>query len=308
MINISREEIKSNVKKYHNIILYGSYISFGTLILIIYKIFDSIYNNERYLFLYIIFFIMNLIFIYSRFIEKNLIFINRYKLNLGLDVKILVISDLHLGIYKGKDFLQRLVNKINNIEDIDLVIIPGDFVYYPYQDLNDMFSILSNVTYPIYGVLGNHDIDEESYTPNLKVNLIKALNHNKVNFLHNESTYIKDLNINILGLGDYLSNEDDVSLINKFDKSDNLIVITHNPDTVSKYINNITKLTISGHTHGGQIRLPFIYKKVIPCEAEFDQGLYDINNNKVFVSSGVGEVLLPMRLGIPPSIDVLDLK
>jgi len=219
-----------------------------------------------------------------------------------------VISDLHLGVYKDRFFLERVVEKINKINRVDYVIIPGDFVYYPYKNLNETFGALSKLKCPCYAVFGNHDIQEESYIKDLKPNLIKTLNKNGVTFLHNESIYIEKFNINILGLGDHMSKEDNIELIDKFDAKDRLIVIAHNPDTTLKYSNKNAKLTICGHTHGGQIRIPFLYKKNIPCKGDFDQGLYDTKHGKVFVSSGIGEVLLPIRLGIPPSIDVLDLS
>ncbi len=85
------------------------------------------------------------------------------------------------------------------------------------------------------------------------------------------------------------------------------MVFTHNPDTTLSYRKNIADLTIAGHTHGGQIRLPLIYKFAIPCKGDFDQGLYQSTTGKTFVTSGLGEVGLPMRLGIPPVIDILEL-
>jgi len=61
-------------------------------------------------------------------------------------------------------------------------------------------------------------------------------------------------------------------------------------------------LTLAGHTHGGQIRIPYLYKKVIPVRGDvlWDQGLYSFKNEKVFVTSGIGEIGLPMRFLIPP--------
>ena len=83
--------------------------------------------------------------------------------------------------------------------------------------------------------------------------------------------------------------------------------MAHNPDTALEYENSIPDITICGHTHGGQIRIPFLYKQTIPCEGNFDQGLYETKYGKVFVTAGLGEVGLPMRLGIPPTIEILEL-
>ncbi|MBT3817587.1 MAG: hypothetical protein HOG08_04585, partial [Candidatus Magasanikbacteria bacterium] len=158
---------------------------------------------------------------------------------------------------------------------------------------------------PVYAVLGNHDTEESRQY--IDEELQKALEENGVIFLSNSSAYIEQKNIRILGLGDKWTDEDDISKIDKFTIEDNVVVITHNPDTTLEYTNSIPDLTVSGHTHGGQIRIPYLYKKVIPCVGDFDAGLYDVGENKVFVTAGVGEIGLPMRLGIPPTIEILEL-
>lgn len=135
-----------------------------------------------------------------------------------------------------------------------------------------------------------------------------ALEKNNVIFLNNTSDTLKEKNIKILGLGDNFADNDDIYQINNFSEKDNLIVLTHNPDTTVKYKNSIPDLTVTGHTHGGQIRLPYFYKKAIPCEYDFDRGLHENEFGKLFISTGIGEVGLPIRLGVPPVIDVLKLK
>ena len=217
-----------------------------------------------------------------------------------------VFSDIHLGVYKGAHFLERIVEKINMLEDIDVVLIPGDFTYYPPEDLVSLFAPLKDLQVPVYAVLGNHDSEEPG--PPIQKQLQEALEKNGVIFLHNSSQKIMNTEITVLGLGDKWANEDDTSLIDSFSKTDHLVVLTHNPDTTLDYTNNIEDLTITGHTHGGQIRIPYYYKNIIPCIGPFDQGIYETKfGGTVFVSSGVGEVGLPMRLGVPPVIDVLEM-
>lgn len=64
---------------------------------------------------------------------------------------------------------------------------------------------------------------------------------------------------------------------------------------------------MAGHTHGGQLRIPFLYKKAIPTEGDFDRGLSQEDTTLLFTTAGVGETALPMRLFNPPCIDVLRL-
>lgn len=257
--------------------------------------------------IYIFYLVLSLIFIYSRFIETHIIRTQYNKIDASIKAKIVVLSDLHLWIFKDERYLARVVKKVNKIENIDFVIIPWDSIYYAKKsDLDKLFKPLSQINKPIFITLGSHDFEPKDITKDDLINLFKK--HNLI-LLDNQSYKLDKLNLSLLWLWDNDMYDDEIELINNFKKEDNLLVVAHNPDTVSWYKNNdIPKLTISGHTHWWQIRLPFIYKHVIPCEWDFDQGLYNQNWNKLFISSWLGEVLLSMRLFIPPVIDVLELR
>ena len=283
-------------------LFYGSYLVFPFLFFIIYKIF---YFKENIF--YWIFLFFTIIFIYSRFIEKNIITIKKQKIKVGFKAKIIVISDLHLGIFVKKSFLNRVVNKINKIKNVDFIVIPGDFVYDLENNFEEIFDFFKKIKVPIFAVLGNHDFIVNNFE--FKKDLVKALKNNNVILLDEKK--IKYKNINILGLNDYsFDKKINYEKINFFLKEKNTIVITHNPDKTLMYKNNYPDLTISGHTHGGQIRIPFIYKKILKLKGKFNNRLYNLNNDKskLFISSGLGVVRLPLRFGIPPVIDVLNLE
>ena len=95
-------------------------------------------------------------------------------------------------------------------------------------------------------------------------------------------------------------------MLNKINKEKLSIVLTHNPDSIYEFPKTDVDLVIAGHTHGGQIRLPFIYKYAIPCKYDFDKGFYYLRNMNIFVSPGLGMVGLPFRFLMPPEIDVLN--
>ena len=65
---------------------------------------------------------------------------------------------------------------------------------------------------------------------------------------------------------------------------------------------------VSGHTHAGQIRIPGLYKYIIPSKYNFDRGFYHLFSSDIFVSPGLGNVVLPLRLFNPPEISVINLK
>ena len=270
------------------------YISFLIFPLIIYFI------KKRYFFLILI----SLIFIYSRFIETELLFVNDYKINVGFKAKYALIADIHLGIYNDASLLERALEKV---KDVDALFIAGDFTYgIDINKIDNLFKSFSTLNIPIYAVLGNHDCEDDNVE--MRKELEKTLSKNNIIILQNDIIKVKD--INIVGLGSHFCKEDDLSLLNSFSEEDNVIVLAHNPDTaLGLNINQKPDLFLTGHTHGGQIRIPFIYKYIIPIEGEviWDQGLYNYKHTKVFVTSGLGEIGLPMRFLIPPTVDIIEL-
>lgn len=291
----------------HIFIFYLSYLSLLFLVFFCYficKNYKNLCKKKSLLIFIILCFLITILFIYARFIERNIIITRNTNIKIGFNAKIVVIADMHLGVYKDRNFLKRVVNKINKQKNINAVLISGDFTFYPSKDLITLFSPLKDIKVPVYAVLGNHDSGMPG--PPIQKQLKEALKINDVIFLDNESAIIPNIDIIVLGLGDNFASQDDISKIEKYNIQDNLIVLTHNPDTTLSYKNSIPDITIAGHTHGGQIRIPFLYKVVIPCVGNFDKGLYNTFIGKVFVTSGLGEVGLPLRFGIPPVIDILD--
>jgi predicted MPP superfamily phosphohydrolase len=264
-----------------------------------------LHKKKAHLVLQIITVITFLIFTWARFIEPQIILVQNHQVSTINQSKVALIADLHLGVYKDEKFLERVVKKINQIPELDAVLIAGDFTFYPTksQNLNDLFAPLADINIPVIAVLGNHDVEKPG--PKLRNNLVSSLKANNVQILNNQITSIGELNI--LALGDHWAKEDDITLIQDLEQSQKNIILTHNPDTTTSYSEPTNFLTLTGHTHGGQIRIPFLYKKVIPTKANFDKGLHKTKNGPVFVTSGLGEVDLPMRFLVPPTIDVLNL-
>jgi len=250
--------------------------------------------------------LLSLLFIYARFVEPKLLFVNHYKIHTGFKAKYALIADMHLGIYNDATIMKRTVEKIN-AENVDAVLIAGDFTYEPqFYGMKILFSALSKVNVPVYAVLGNHDCQKPG--PNIRDELENVLTSLGVHIITNKAVELNG--VTLLGLGSLWARDDKIDLLDNYTKEDNLVVLTHNPDTTLDYMPNHTPdLTLSGHTHGGQIRIPYLYKKVIPVRGDilWDQGLYILKDEKVFVTSGIGEIGLPMRFLIPPVIDILEL-
>ncbi len=283
-------------------IYYGSWLVFPFLYFLIKK---KLFIKSKSLIIFLSF--MSCLFIYARFVEPKILLVNNYKINTGFKVKFALISDIHLGIYNNSSILERTVEKINKL-NVDAVLIAGDFTYEPqFTSFDELFKSLKNIKYPVYAVLGNHDVSEPG--PNIEKELITYLESIGVNIITNKAVNIKG--ITLLGLGSHWHLNDKTDLLKKYKQTDNVVVLTHNPDTALYYPENYyPDITLAGHTHGGQIRIPYIYKKIIPVigsEVLWNQGLYNYRKGKVFVTSGIGEIGLPLRFLIPPTIDIIEL-
>lgn len=275
-------------------IFYGSWLVFPLLYLFI---------SKRWKLLIL----LSLLFIYARFIEPQLLFINHYKIKTGFNAKYALISDIHLGIYNNESILERTVDKINTLE-IDAVLIAGDFTYEPqFDDMRVLFYSLSKIKVPVYAVLGNHDCEKPG--PKIAKELTKILEELNVRVLDNESVKLND--VTILGLGSLCAYNSKIKLVSDYKKEDNLVVLAHHPDIALEYNSStdFPDLSLMGHTHGGQVRIPYLYHKMIPVygDVPWNQGLYQYQNTQVFVTSGIGVIGLPLRFLIPPTIDVLEL-
>lgn len=212
-------------------------------------------------------------------------------------------------MYKDRRFLQRVVNTINRRDDIDYVMIPGDFTFEPTakQRFMELFEPLGDLHATTIAVLGNHDIQVPG--PDVREDLIDTLVMQEVIFLQND--VIELSGFYLVGLGEHMGGEDDVRMLDQFSQRDTVVVLAHNPDTTLNYRNNNADLTIVGHTHCGQIRPPFLYplirRRYLPVDGDFDCGLTEEQRTMLFITRGVGEVLLPMRFFAPPTIDILHL-
>lgn len=279
------------------IFFYGSYLIFPLLLAGIILIAKG--RSAAWLLV-----ILSGLIIWLRFVEPNMITIEEHAIQQGFEGRYALISDPHLGLYKGEDFLERVVAIVNE-QNVDALFIAGDLLYKPdVTSLEELFSPLEKSTVPVYVIVGNHDAGVPG--DDLRTELTEVFEKNSATLLNNEVVQL-DMNTKIVGLGSLWKDDADVSLLNSVSDEENIIVLAHNPDVVATYPNSFADITLSGHTHGGQIRIPYLYKSRIPTEGDFDKGLYVVKGNKVFITTGVGEVGLPMRLNNPPVIDIITL-
>lgn len=257
--------------------------------------------------------LLALLFVWARFIEPSWITERETEMPLHAGARVALISDLHLGAYNRAGFVSRLAARINDLHP-DCTVIAGDFLYAPDAPLDELFSTLKEIHGPLYAVLGNHDSHEAppphgTELPTAQVEA--ALTRAGVRLIENQ---VADCGkVKIAGVGDLWSGRADFRAAQAYHGAQPLVLLTHNPDVAYEAPRGVSPLLLSGHTHGGQVRLPVIYHYVIPVKGPFDYGLLSpaewsddpAGRPWVFTTSGVGEIGLPLRLFVPPVIDLL---
>lgn len=242
-----------------------------------------------------------LFLVYMVFIEPNRLEIKEYKVQGIVDKKICFFSDCHFGKLYKQNKLEKIVEMINSTNS-DIVIFGGDFFDYYDHDkayldedylVNKLLAI--NCKHKI-AVIGNHDYADNAYD-----HFIKVLNKANFKVLINEDMIID--NIVIKGIDDMYNGDVGAYHDHKYDHYQ--IAIAHEPDTFAQYHIDFD-LALSGHSHGGQIALPFIKALIRNNGArKYNKGMYNINGAKLVVSSGLGMTKLPVRFMNIPQIVVV---
>lgn len=265
----------------------------------------------------------------ARFIEVNIIIKKQVNLavpNLNQPLKIALITDIQVGAYKRSAWVEKIVAKVEEINP-DLVILGGDLIDNEGNPLDEtiylkpLYRLVKK--YPIYYVLGNHEYGIGSrtiYSPFYRTgdrsqDLINRMKEIGVPLLRNNLVCpeINNEKICLFGLDDLWAEHLDFKELKNWDQTTPIILISHNPDGVIYWPKNIKppSLVLSGHTHGGQVYLPFIGplgNAELTLPKQFYRGLNYYENIPVFTSVGAGESGGPLRLFTPDEIAVINLK
>lgn len=228
--------------------------------------------------------------------------------------RIVQISDLH-----NKEFGENNKDLLSEIEKIspDIIVITGDIIDSRKTDVQIARDFVNNASEiaPVYYVTGNHEarviVEDE-------IDCIE-LNEN-VTSLHNQDVFIEKGNskIQLIGIDDpdYRAVKDSVLYMNdrlkKYCDNEHFkILLSHRPELFEVYAENNMDVVFSGHSHGGQVRLPFIGGVIAPHQGlfpKYDAGLYTDDNTNMIVSRGLGDSIIPLRINNPPELIVATLE
>ena len=211
--------------------------------------------------------------------------------------KVALISDLH---YTGSHApCLSLAKKIRSLKP-DIVTITGD-VISDMNGVDQLLTLINNIGLPTFVVPGNWEIYLQ-WSAGSQYKFYKAAG---VEFLFNKNTYLDfGGGINLVGVSDPFSGEDDLQAAKKgITAARPKILLAHAPIIADQAVLNKMDLTLCGHTHGGQIRLPYLKSPFLPPgSAGFDIGLYDMGTMKLYVNRGIGTSIVPVRFLCPPEI------
>lgn len=219
------------------------------------------------------------------------------------DIKITHITDFHSNVLSNLD---EVLGKIKEFKP-DLIFLTGDMIDYPTEKKIErtMYFLekLSELGIKTYFVSGNHE--EVSRDSEVFYEKIKKLGIKKFDNV-GEFVQIGDNRIYIYGVTYWGTNFDEFNP----DHSINLVLSHFSKNVRDKYRDEID-FVFSGHTHGGQVRAPFIGALVAPGEGyfpDFDRGLFEFENSQIYVESGLGNTFLPLRFLNPISFSNITIK
>jgi hypothetical protein len=228
-------------------------------------------------------------------------------------LRVAVLADLHTGSPQhGLAMLQRISAEVR-AQRPDLVLLAGDFViqdvlggsFVAPERIGETLRPLAT-RIPTFAVLGNHDwwLDGPRVARAFEANGIPVLTDRAV------AVRVRGCRLWLVGIGDYWETVHDVdaSFAQVRDAAPAL-AFTHNPD-LFPWIPARAALTVAGHTHGGQVHFPLLGRPVVPSQygERYAAGHVVEGGRHLYVSTGLGTSILPVRFRVPPQIAVLELR
>lgn len=218
------------------------------------------------------------------------------------EVRFSQISDFHSNKFIDLDRLK------DEIEDFDpnFIVLTGDIIDRKDDDFTVAISLLDtlkSLEIEIYYIIGNHE-DENIYFKDFK----SEIQSRNITVLEDSHSIIdvEGNTVNIIGMrhNSFMGSELSMNM-NKYeeivgglDRNNFNLLLVHSPTYVHETVLGHEDLVLSGHTHGGQIRLPIIGPIVVPGQGlfpEYDKGLFELENGHIYIDSGLGNSFLPIR-------------
>lgn len=242
--------------------------------------------------------------------EANSLTIEEVKIKLkrlpkSLDgFRIVHLSDIHHSPFTDLSHIERTV-EISNFLKPDMFVLTGDYVSHEREYIEPVSEVLGrlNSEFGTFACLGNHDhwTDAKLVTDSMRDAGIKVLINEGVRFTAQNSSFW------IAGVDDYMVGQTDVKASLRGSFPDEMkLLLAHNPIILRRATRAGIDLMLSGHTHGGQVKIRDEEKRILP-RRKLKNGLHRRKETQIYITRGIGTVVLPVRYQCPPEISLLEL-
>lgn len=219
--------------------------------------------------------------------------------------RIIHLSDIHHSPFTNLEHITRAV-KIANRLNPDMFVLTGDYVSHDNEYIAPVAKVLGQLKaeFGTFACLGNHDhwTDADLIT--------ESFRRENINVLINEGFRFKafDSSFWLAGVDDYMVGKTDVPASMRGAFPDEMkILLAHNPIIIRQAAKFGVDLMLSGHTHGGQIKMREKKKRIFP-NRKLTNGLHRRKDTQIYITRGIGTVVLPVRYQCPPEVSLLELR
>jgi predicted MPP superfamily phosphohydrolase len=220
--------------------------------------------------------------------------------------RLIHLSDIHHSPFTNIEHIENAVKIANDLEP-DLFVLTGDYVSHETEYIEPVGKMLGTLQaeFGTYACLGNHDhwTDAEAVTKALKDNEVKVLINEGFRFT------ARGVSFWLCGVDDYMLKQTDLNAALHGSFPDEMkMLLAHNPVIIRQALKHDVDVMFSGHTHGGQVKIREKEKKILAHRRRLSSGLHKRKNTKIYITRGIGTVVLPVRYQCPPEISLITLR
>ena len=220
-------------------------------------------------------------------------------------LKIIHLSDIHHSPFTNLDHIERTVKIANRLKP-DAFVLTGDYVSHEKKYIAPVAKVLGELSseFGTFACLGNHD----HWTDPALV--VKRFRDAGIRMLVNEGFRFeaRGASLWLSGVDDHMVGKTDLPAALKGSFPDEMkLLLAHNPIIFRQATRYGVDLTLSGHTHGGQVKMRDPEKRLLP-KRKLSSGLHGRKGSQIYITRGIGTVVLPIRYQCPPEISLLELR
>ncbi len=220
-------------------------------------------------------------------------------------LRIIHLSDIHHSPFTGLDHIARAVKIANRLKP-DMFVLTGDYVSHETEYIEPVANVLGELRseFGTHACLGNHDhwTDPAAVTHHFR--------RSGINMMINEGFRLeaRGASLWIAGVDDYMVGKTDVPASLRGSYPDEMkLLLAHNPIIFRQAVRQGIDLVLSGHTHGGQVKIRDTERAILR-RRKLTSGLHSRKQSQIYITRGIGTVVLPIRYQCPPEISLLELR